>query len=414
MQRVDTASPPLVSTFELPDRIASLDALPEKMGAHLIRLRRHLHQHPELGFKEQNTSALIRTILEQAGLDVQGPIARTGLFVDIEGHRPGPTVAYRADIDALPQHDAKTVPYASTHAGVAHLCGHDAHTTVALGVALTLSRHRDFGGTVRVFFQPNEEGTPSGAPRMIRDGAIEGVESVYAIHVDPSLDVGRYGLLDGPASASADRFTVTLRAPSSGHSARPHEAVDTLWVTSQIMNHLYQLVGRISDARLPAVLTACWIRAGEAFNVIPQEASFGGTLRCLDAEVRRQLHVQIRQAAEQMAEMHGAEAAVLIDNGVPPVDNDPRLNVNVAATLERLFGPKSVYLPPLPSMGGEDFAYYQQKIPGTLVRVGTGSSPATRHPLHDAKFDIDESALLPTVQLMSSVLVRHLQDNPLV
>ncbi|MBX2818148.1 MAG: amidohydrolase, partial [Rhodothermaceae bacterium] len=175
----------------------------------LITARRYLHQHPEIGFNEFETSRFIRNTLESHGLTVHGPLAKTGLYVDIEGHLPGPHIGYRADIDALPTQDAKHVSYASKNAGVAHLCGHDVHSTIAIGIALLLKENREaFGGTIRVFFQPNEEGKPSGAPVMIEDGVLDGLEAVYACHVDPTLPTGQFGLIKGTATASAVRFSV--------------------------------------------------------------------------------------------------------------------------------------------------------------------------------------------------------------
>lgn len=394
--------------------IHSLDDLPEAFTRFLTTTRRHLHQHPEIGFKEKETSAFIRQTLESYGLVVNGPLAGTGLYVDIQGKGPGHTVGYRADIDALPQQDAKRVPYASMRKNVAHLCGHDAHTTVGIGVALLLHALRDrFNGTVRVFFQPNEEGTPSGAPRMIEDGVLDGLEAAYAIHVDPTLELGRFGLVDGPATASADRFTITLEAPSSGHSARPHESVDTLWVATQMLNTLYQLVGRVSDPRLPAVFTPTWIRSGDAFNVIPQQLRLGGTLRCQSLADRDQLIRKIKQIATQVVGIHGASAEVKLDTGAPPVINDPDLIDNVRNSIRAHVGESAIYEIELSSMGGEDFAHYLAHVPGALVRVGTASGPETRYPLHDSNFDIDERALVPAARLMTHTLMRHLEQSPL-
>ncbi len=394
--------------------IHSLDDLPEAFTRFLTSTRRHLHQHPEVGFKEKDTSALIRETLESYGLEVHGPLAGTGLYVDINGQGPGHSIGYRADIDALPQQDGKHVPYASMRSGVAHLCGHDAHTSVGIGVALLLHALRDrFNGTVRVFFQPNEEGTPSGAPRMIQDGVLEGLEAVYAIHVDPTLELGRFGLVEGAATASADRFTITLEAPSSGHSARPHESVDTLWVTTQVLNTLYQLVGRVSDPRLPAVFTPTWIRAGDAYNVIPHELRLGGTLRCQSLADRDQLIRKIKQIATQTAGIHGASVEVKLETGSPPVINDSELIDNVRRSIREQSGDSAIYEIELSSMGGEDFAHYLSHVPGALIRIGTASGPETRYPLHDSNFDIDERALVPAARLMTHALMRHLEQSPL-
>ena len=380
----------------------------------LISSRRHLHQYPEVGFNEFETSRFIKKTLESHGLKVHGPLASTGLYVDIEGHLPGAHVGYRADIDALPIQDAKHVSYASKNAGVAHLCGHDVHTTTAIGIALLLNENREaFAGTIRVFFQPNEEGQPSGAPMMIEEGILNGLEAVYAIHVDPTLAVGKYGLIKGAATAAATRFNVAVKSPSTGHSARPHESIDTIWVSSQIANQFYQLVGRLSDPRNPTILTICRFHGGEAYNVIPNHVEFGGTLRSTSLETRRELEKLMTHTAHNMMNQVEANVEVSFDEGIPPVINDRRLIDHIAQSITSVIGKDAIHHILRPSMGGEDFANYQQYIPGALIRVGTFSNPRTAYPLHDAHFDIDESAIVPTVNLMTRILLDHLNSSPL-
>lgn len=376
----------------------------------LIQIRRHLHRNPELGFEEHQTSAFIRRVLEENGLVVHGPVAGTGLYVDIEGSSAGPTIGYRADIDALPTADAKSVDYASTCAGVGHLCGHDAHSSIAIGIALLLhSMRENLRGRVRIFFQPNEEGMPSGATAMIRDGVLDGLEAVYAMHVDPSLEVGRFGLLAGPITAATDQFRIVITSPSTGHSARPHQTADTIWIAVQIGNAIYQLVGRITDARNPAVLTICRFRGGDAYNVIPSDVEFGGTLRSTSAEDRKTLMDRIEHLATELAAAHGARAHVEFDHGSPPVVNHERIIEHLERTIGDLFGREAVFHLPRPSMGAEDFAHYVARVPGALLRVGTFSGPRTSFPLHDAHFDIDENALAPTAHLFALALRDHLE-----
>lgn len=401
----------IAEAFDL-TTINSLTDVPSSFAEMLVSIRRHLHRHPEVGFEEEQTSAYIAETLTEHGLDVHGPLARTGRFVDIVGDHPGGCVAYRADIDALPIVDAKVTDYASQNHGVAHLCGHDAHTTVGIGVALLASQLRDhIHGTIRVFFQPNEEGMPSGAPEMIKAGVLDGVDAAYAIHVDPTLSVGQYGLRIGAATAAADRFRVVVRNPTTGHSARPHESTDTIWIATQIANTLYQLAGRVTDARSPAVLTICRFRAGEAYNVIPSEAEFGGTLRCTGSRTRRDLLQRIEDVAQHFGNLYGDRVRVLFDHGAPPVVNDEAIIKNVRAVIKEQAGEDAIVRIRKPSMGAEDFAHYLQHIPGALIRVGTASGPTTCFPLHDASFDIDEAALLPTVQVMTGALLRHLRNQ---
>lgn len=394
-----------VSDLSLQDRLYKLS---RELAPLLKSTRRHFHMNPELGFLEYQSSEYIRGMLENHGLKAAGPLATTGLYVDIEGSHPGPAVGYRADMDALPIQDAKQVPYASQVPGVAHLCGHDAHTTVAIGVAVVLNQLRDLlHGKVRVFFQPNEEGTPSGSIPMIRDGVLQGLEAAYCIHVDPTLEVGRYGLIVGPVTAAADRFRFSIKSESTGHSARPHQATDTIWIANQLLSLLYQYVGRVTDTRNAAVLTVCVMHAGDAYNVIPDNVEFGGTLRCTDEKDRQFIKQYMRHTAEQFAALHDVKIDLDFNQGVPAVRNDEQLINNIELTATEQFGEKAIFQIPVPSMGSEDFANYLDYLPGALVRVGTSSGKRTSHPLHDASFDIDESSLAPAVQLMSGVLLNH-------
>jgi amidohydrolase len=376
----------------------------------LIQVRRYLHQNPEIAFSEFRTSDFIRESLEEQGLTVAGPIAGTGLYVDIEGEEPGEVVAYRADIDALPIQDLKEVPYASTVPGIAHLCGHDAHTSVAMGAALQLHRRRhEIQGTIRVFFQPAEEGNPSGAQPMIRDGVLDGVKSVYALHVDPTLAVGKFGLKKGPITAGYDSFVISVKGDSTGHSARPHQSTDTIWLASQVMNTLYQLVGRVNDARNSAVLTITRIHGGKALNVIPKVVEFGGSIRCVERNDRTYLRRQVEKTTRHFAALYNAEIEFQLFKGAPAVRNDPKMIDTARDTIVERFGRDAIFEVPVPSMGSEDFAHYLDHIPGALIRVGTSDGPSTSYPLHDSRFDIAESALPGATNMISDLLINHLR-----
>jgi amidohydrolase len=397
----------------LPDAVADSMAGEQSLAQLLVTIRRHLHMHPEVGMNEHETSRFVRQTLEGFGLDVHGPVAGTGLYVDIDGSGSNGCVGYRADIDALPTQDQKRVSYRSQTPNVAHLCGHDAHTAVAIGVALVLHAHRDdLDGRARVFFQPNEEGLPSGAPLMIRSGVLEGLDAVYAIHVDPTLDVGRYGLMVGPVTASSDRFDVRVRQEGTGHSARPHEGTDTVWVASQLMNQFYQIADRLTDPRSPVVLTVTKMAGSEAHNVIPEEASFGGTLRTVSPDDRETIRTYMREAARRLGDLHDAHVGVDFEDGSPPVINDEAAVANVERTIEAAFGQQAIHWIEQSSMGGEDFAHYLEHVPGAFVRVGTASGPETNYPLHHHRFDIDETPLAPTARLMARVLMNHVEDSP--
>ncbi len=398
-----------VDRSHLPDPVANMADEAQSLAQVLVGVRRYLHRHPEVGMEEHNTSRFIRETLEGYGLDVYGPIAGTGLYVDIEGSAPGGAVGYRADIDALPTQDQKQVPYRSQTPNVAHLCGHDAHTAIAIGVALVLHNNRDqLQGRARVFFQPNEEGLPSGAPLMIRGGVLEGLDAVYAVHVDPTLEVGRYGLITGPATASSDRFEVRIRQEGTGHSARPHEGADTVWIASQLMNQFYQLSGRITDARTPSVLTVTMLDGSEAHNVIPEQAALGGTLRTVSPDDRETIRTHMREIANRMESLHKAHVELDFEDGSPPVINDEAAIANVEATIRDTFGEEAIHQISESSMGGEDFAHYLKHVSGGFVRVGTASGPETSYPLHHHRFDLDETPLAPTSRLMARVLLNHL------
>ena len=301
------------------------------------------------------------------------------------------------------------MPYRSQRPGVMHACGHDAHMAVACGVAV-LARERadEMSGTLRVLFQPSEERTPSGAPAMIADGAIEGVDAIYAVHMDPSQAVGRFGFRVGPLTAASSPFRVTVQSERSGHSARPHEAVDTVWIATQIANALYQLAGRVTDARKPAVLTICRFQGGDALNVIPARVEFGGTLRSVDGETLAYLREKIRRVAGALGAVYKADVDVDFEDALPAVVNTKAEVQGARATARALFGAEAAVEIPLPSMGGEDFAFYLQHIPGAMIRVGSASGPETRYPLHHARFDIDEGALPLAARLMAGVCLDDL------
>ena len=368
--------------------------------------------HPEVGFKEVATSEFVREWLQGQGFTVQGPVAETGFFIEVEGTHPGPIVGYRADMDALPIQDAKDVRYASKTPGIAHLCGHDAHMTIACGVALLVREAADrLHGTVRIFFQPNEESSPSGAPFMIQDGILDDLKATYAVHVDPTIAVGRFGVKEGALTAGTSPFIVRIESGQAGHSARPHETVDTVWLATQILTQFYQLAGRVTDARKTAIITACRFRAGEALNAIPGEVEFGGTLRCTDAETLTYLREKMRRVAGSMGALYGADVDVDYADRLPPVINTHDETQTIREAAVATYGAEAVREIPVPSMGGEDFAFYLERVPGAMVRIGTASGRETRYPLHHARFDIDETALALGARLMSEVLLRDLEKR---
>ena len=245
---------------------------------------------------------------------------------------------------------------------------------------------------------------------MIRGGVLEGLDAVYAVHVDPTLEVGRYGLITGPATASSDRFEVRIRQEGTGHSARPHEGADTVWIASQLMNQFYQLSGRITDARTPSVLTVTMLDGSEAHNVIPEQAALGGTLRTVSPDDRETIRTHMREIANRMESLHKAHVELDFEDGSPPVINDEAAIANVEATIRDTFGEEAIHQISESSMGGEDFAHYLKHVSGGFVRVGTASGPETSYPLHHHRFDLDETPLAPTSRLMARVLLNHLDQ----
>ncbi|MDT0630534.1 amidohydrolase [Rubrivirga sp. S365] len=382
------------------------------LRSELSTLRRELHRYPELGFEERATAERLRSWLVERGLEPSAPLAGTGFMVEVEGERPGPTVAYRADMDALPIQEATDVPYRSCTPGVMHACGHDGHMAIGCGVALLASRRRDeIAGTVRVFFQPCEERMPSGGPRMIADGVLDGVAAAYAVHLEPTLPVGRFGFRSGPLTAACAPFVVTVASDKSGHSARPHEAVDTVWVATQVATELYQLVGRVTDARKAAVLTLCRFQGGDALNVIPARVEFGGTLRCVDGETLAFLREKVRRVAGALGAVYGADVDVHFEPSLPAVVNTAPEVVAARTAAVDVLGAEAAVDLALPSMGGEDFAYYLERVPGAMVRVGSAGGADTRYPLHHARFDLDEAALPLAARLMTEVCIRDLTSR---
>lgn len=398
--------PAAQALFPLPDLndCDSVRSGAERLQEFLVSCRRHIHQHPEVGFEEFQTALFVRSILEEAGLRVH-EATETGTWVEIEGALPGPTLAYRADLDALPIPDEKGASYSSKHNGVAHLCGHDAHTTIAVAVALLAQRFSEkLNGRLRVFFQPNEEGVPSGAPRMIEAGALNDVSAVFGIHLDPTLDSGRFGLIRGPVTATSDRFDLHIETPKSLHSARPHTGTDSVWLATQIAQALYGLAGRTTDARVPIVLSICRLRAGKAYNVIPKSVELGGSVRCGENEARAPFRRKMEEVAQSIAGVHGATARFTWFEGSPAMFNDANLVDVAESTLRRLFGDQAIHAIEKPSMGAEDFAYYQEVTAGAMLRVGSRCSEATSHPLHSTLFDLDEALLSRTAATMTSIV----------
>ncbi|EDY61949.2 metal-dependent amidase/aminoacylase/carboxypeptidase [Streptomyces pristinaespiralis ATCC 25486] len=393
---------------ERPGAVALPGTLSESLRAELIAFRRDLHMHPELGNQEFRTTAVIKARLEQAGLEPRVLAAGTGLICDIGTPAPGtvrPFFAIRADIDALPIPDTKTgVPYRSTVPDRAHACGHDVHTTVALGAGLVLAdldRQGLLPQPVRLIFQPAEEVLPGGAADAIESGVLEGVNKIIAVHCDPKVDAGSVGLRPGPITSACDRLEVTLDGPG-GHTARPHLTTDLVTAAAKIVTEVPALLARRVDARSGLAVTWGRIESGHACNVIPQHAELSGTVRCLDLEGWREAPDLVHAAIDEIATLHRAKSQIDYVRGVPPVVNDPVVTelLRDAQTARR--GTYAIE-DTEQSLGGEDFSWYLEHVPGAMARLGVRVPGDTvRRDLHRGDFDVDESAITVGVELFTA------------
>ena len=346
--------------------------------------RRDIHAHPELLYDVHRTATTVAAQLKAFGCDeVVSGIGRTGVVGVIKGNRPGETrkvIGLRADMDALPIHEANDLPYKSTAPGKMHACGHDGHTAMLLGAAKYLAETRNFAGTAVMIFQPAEEGGAGGLA-MIKDGLMErfAIEEVYGMHNFPGLQVGKFSIRSGPIMAATDNITIEIEGVG-GHAARPHIAIDPILVGAQMVSQLQSIVSRNVDPVEAAVVSVCTFQAGSADNVIPQTALLRGTARSLKPEVRERLRTRIAEIVEGTARLHGAKANFMLRRGYPVLSNHERETAFAAAVAGDVAGPDRVNTDMAPVMGGEDFSYMLEARPGAFIFVGNGDSAGLHHP----------------------------------
>ena len=377
----------------------------------IIDIRRTFHKNPEVSFKEEKTPAFIAEYLNKLGnIEVKENVGGRGVTATIKGKTPGKCVALRADFDALAMPDEKDVEYKSQVEGVMHGCGHDAHAASLLGIAKVLSENTDaLKGSVRLVFQFAEEMSPGGAISMIEDGCLDGVDAIFATHVRSTEPVGKILICVGPTMAAADDFKIEIHG-KGGHGAYHHQAIDPIVIAANVINGFQQIISRRKAATEPAVITVGMINAGSAFNVIPDVLTMAGTGRSYDPAVQDFMIKEMEAVLKANCEAVGATYTFEYNKGYPSVINPEKEATLVRKATTQIFGEENV-LPLKAGMGGEDFSYYLQKVPGCFFYIGAGNvEKGIVHPHHHPKFDIDEDALLYSAQALLGVALEYLES----
>jgi amidohydrolase len=375
------------------------------------RIRHHIHAHPELSFQEFETSAFIASELNKLNIPFTQGIAGTGIVALIEGKNPSKKcLAIRAELDALPITELNEVKYKSQNVGVMHACGHDVHSTCLLGLAKIMNELKeDWEGTLKLIFQPGEEMHPGGGSMMIAEGVLESpkVDAILALHVYPHLPAGVVGFRAGQYMASTDEIHITIEG-KGGHAALPHQTIDPIAISAQVIVALQQVISRRSNPVIPSVLSFGKIVGGTVNNVIPDKVEIAGTLRTMDEKWRAEAHILISEIVSSTATAFGAKATVNIPKGYPSLFNEQKLTNTVEACAQEYLGSENVRELSL-RMTADDFAFYSQQIPGCYYRLGTNTNNETKTAsVHNAHFDIDENALVTGVGLMSFAAFSYL------
>lgn len=390
----------------------------EALRGQLVAQRRDFHMHPELSNREERTSRVVAERLRALGLtDIKTGVGKYGVTALLVGSKPGPVVAVRADMDALPIQEVNDVPYKSLVAGVKHACGHDAHTTIELGVAEILSKMREeVQGTIKFIFQPAEEGAPAGeeggAKLLIKEGALDSPrpQAIFGLHTEPNLQVGQIGYHVGPAMASSDTFTITIHGKAA-HGAQPQNGVDAVVIASQSVLALQNIRSRRIDPLEPLVITIGTIQGGTRFNIIAGEVKMTGTMRTLNEQVRERAVALMRETLQNVTAAYGATYDLTFDDSNPVTYNEPSLVEETLPTIRRVVGTENaVSLKPF--MPSEDFSRYQKIVPGFFYYLGVGNrAKGINASWHTADFDIDEDSLVVGVKVMSNVLLDYLERH---
>ncbi|ADG05652.1 M20 family metallopeptidase [Kyrpidia tusciae] len=391
--------------------VAELEELAAAVKDDVVGWRRYLHAHPELSFQEENTAQFVYDTLRSfGGFELSRP-TKTSVVARLIGAAPGPVVAVRADMDALPIQEENDLPFASTNPGVMHACGHDGHTAMLLGAARILSALRPrLRGEVRFLFQHAEELFPGGAQELVVLGIVDGVRAVIGAHLWIPLEVGKIGVKAGELMASPDRFRIVIRG-RGGHAAQPHMTVDSIAVGAQVVTNLQHIVSRYVDPLDRLVVSVTRFMAGTADNVIPESAELWGTVRCFNPELRRQAPGWIERVVKGVTEAHGASYDMEYTHGYRPVINDPAVTALLREGLEEVFGAEAV-VDAVPTMGGEDFSAYQSRAAGSFFFIGAGNpDKGITFPHHHPRFTVDEDALPLGVKALVAGVMKLLAEG---
>ncbi len=389
--------------------LTQIKDLATKLNPRLIEIRRHIHCHPELSGQEHQTAAFVAGVLSSSGIRVQEGVGKTGVIGELPGTgNDDRLLAIRTDMDALPIQERTSLEFASRQPGIMHACGHDVHTTVGLGSAMILSQIAELPGSVRFLFQPAEE-ISQGASWMVADGAMNNVTSVLGVHVFPTIPGGSIGVRYGALTAAADDLEIIIIG-ESGHGARPHEAIDAIWIAAQVITSLQQAISRTQNPLRPVVLTIGQINGGRAPNIIADQVHLRGTVRSLHPETRANLPDWIEKIVASVCHAYGAKYQVNYHAGVPSVQNDYALTQLLQSAAEEAWGSDRVLVLPEPSLGAEDFSVYLEHAPGSMFRLGVGlQEKVTNYPLHHPQFEVDESAIITGVVTLAYAAYKYWQ-----
>lgn len=391
--------------------LSQIKDLAETLAPRLIEIRRHIHAHPELSGQEYQTAAYVAGVLSSCGIQVQEAVGKTGVVGNLQGNGTDRRIlAIRTDMDALPIQERTSLEFASRKPGIMHACGHDMHTTVGLGVAMILSQLSEaLPGNMRFLFQPAEE-IAQGASWMVRDGVMRDVNAIFGIHVFPSIPARSVGIRYGALTAAADDLEIFIQG-ESGHGARPHEAIDAIWIASQIITTLQQAISRTQNPLRPIVLTIGQISGGRAPNVIADRVRMAGTVRSLHPETHANLPQWIEKIVTNICQAYGAKYEVNYRRGVPSVQNDLILTQILEEASREAWGNNQVQILTEPSLGAEDFSLYLEQAPGSMFRLGVGYPDKVNYPLHHPEFEIDESAITTGVVTLAYAAFKYWQQK---